>query len=85
MAWIRIIPAAEATVDLAELYRRPLPAIYRPTHEGLPNILRVHSLDPTLMRALFGWSSTLATDETLSWAQRELVNTITSRLNQCFY
>jgi hypothetical protein len=64
---------------------RPLPAVYRPTHGGVPGIIAAHSLDPQLIPKVFGASSTLNGTGPLSWPERELVNTITSRLNQCLY
>ena len=89
MTWIHIIPRDQATGELAEVYAematRPMPAIYQPNHDDQPNIIRVHGLDPELMRRTFTWSRSLATDDTLAWKHRELVNTVTSRLNQCFY
>jgi hypothetical protein len=64
---------------------RPLPPVYRPAHGGVPGIIAMHSLDPLLIPKVFGTSSTLNGAGPLSWPERELVNAITSRLNQCFY
>jgi hypothetical protein len=64
---------------------RPLPAIYRPTHGGVANIIAAHGLDPELIPIVFGCSSTLNGAGPLSWPERELINAITSRLDQCFY
>lgn len=89
MAFIRMIGMREAEGELAETYAgmaaRKLPAVYKTEHGDAAAIIRVHSLDPALMRAAFGFSGTLGTDETLSWAQRELVNAVTSARNGCFY
>ena len=89
MAWIRIIGMAEATGDLAEAYAkmaaRPMPPVYRSPHGDAAGIVRAHSLDPALLAAAFHFSGTLATDATLPWAERELINASVSRLNQCFY
>lgn len=86
---IRTIDSAEATGELAEAYRamaeRPMPSVYRPPHGGAPGIILAHSLDPVLLRTTFAVSASLATDATLAWPARELINTVTSRVNQCLY
>ncbi len=78
-----------ATGALRELYdrmlARPLPPVYRPAHGGPAGIIQAHSLDPHLIPLVFGTSSTLNGAGPLSWPERELVNAITSRLNQCLY
>jgi hypothetical protein len=78
-----------ATGSLRDLYdkmrERPLPPVYRPTHGGVPGIIAMHSLDPQLIPRVFSTSSTLNGAGPLTWPERELVNAITSRLNQCFY
>jgi len=89
MAWIHTIDAHEATGPLAAVYarmrERPMPKAYLPPHGGTPGIIRAHSLDPKLIELVFGgMSASLATD-TLPWPLRELVNTATSRINQCLY
>ena len=90
MPWIETIDVSRATGALAEIYvrmrERPLPAVYRPPRGGSPGIVMAHSLDPALLALMFGGvSASLATDDTLSWPQREIVNTATSLANQCFY
>lgn len=86
---LTIITHAQATGRLAETYRqmlaRPLPPVYRPAHGGAPGIITAHSLDAALIPKVFGCSSTLNGAGPLTWPERELVNAITSRLNQCFY
>jgi len=78
-----------ATGVLREIYdrmlARPLPPAYRPRHGGAPGIITAHSLDPALIPKVFGCSSTLNGAGPLAWHERELVNALTSRLNQCFY
>jgi hypothetical protein len=78
-----------ATGELRDIYdkmrERPLPQVYRPVHGGVPGIIAMHSLDPQLIPKVFGTSSTLNGAGPLTWPERELVNAITSRLNQCFY
>lgn len=74
---------------LREIYEkmreRPLPAVYQPQHGGVPGIITAHSLDPLLIGRVFSTSTTLNGAGPLSWPERELVNAITSRLNQCLY
>lgn len=89
MAHLRIIEPTDATGVLAEMYaqmaRRPMPAVYRPSHGGIAGIIRAHSLDPLLMPRAFGFSGGVNQAGPLSWPHREVVATTTSRLNQCFY
>ena len=89
MTHLPVIEPAEATGALQELYRqmlaRPMPPTYRPAHGGPAGIIRAHSLDAGLMPRVFRVSSNLNGTGPLTWPQRELVNALTSRLNQCFY
>jgi hypothetical protein len=89
MAFIRTIGLVEARGELREAYlamsKRKMPSVYETPHGDVPGILRAHSLDAKLVATTFGLSGTLATDATLSWAHRELVNAVTSRQNECFY
>jgi hypothetical protein len=84
-----IIGLDASTGMLREAYERmlarPLPAVYRPTHGDAPGIIRAHSLDAALVPRVFAFSGNLNGQGPLSWPQRELVNAVTSRLNQCFY
>jgi alkylhydroperoxidase family enzyme len=88
MAWLETIPHREATGDLAETYAamaaRPIPDVYRAPHGDAPGIIRAHSLDPELMRRTFAISGALHRTA-LDWADRELIASVTSRTNQCFY
>jgi hypothetical protein len=83
------ISYSDSTGELRETYdgmlKRPLPPVYRPRHGGAPGIIQAHSLDPALIPRVFGCSSTLNGAGPLSWPERELVNALTSRLNQCLY
>jgi hypothetical protein len=78
-----------ATGELRDVYERvlnrPLPPAYRPRHGGVPGIIAAHSLDPQLIPRVFGFATTLNTAGPLAWHERELVNALTSRLNQCLY
>lgn len=67
-----------------EIRDRPLPPVYRTPH-GVARIIAAHSLDPELIRRVFGCSTTLIGTGPLAWPERELVNLMTSRLNQCLY
>ena len=88
MAWLATIPRHEAVGRLAQTYAaladRPIPDAYRPPHDDAPGIIRAHSLDPELMRRTFAVSGSLH-QSTLDWADRELISSVTSRTNQCFY
>jgi hypothetical protein len=94
MAWIRTIDLAEAqrdptgrlAVTYARMKARPMPKPYIPPHGGAPGIILAHSLDADLIDVTFGgMSASLAAGDALTWPQRELVNAVTSRANQCFY
>jgi hypothetical protein len=78
-----------STGALREVYdrmlARPLPPAYRPAHGGAPGIIQAHSLDPGLIPRVFATSTTLNGAGPLAWPERELVNAMTSRLNQCLY
>jgi hypothetical protein len=88
MAWLRTVSRSQADGPLADAYAamaaRPMPAAYRPPHDDAAGIIRAHSLDPQLMRLTFAVSGGLRGD-TLTWAERELLSSVTSRTNQCFY
>jgi hypothetical protein len=88
MAWITTISRAQATGALAEAYaamdNRPMPPAYLPPHGDMAGIIRAHSLDPELLRRTFAVSGALATTA-LPWPDRELLASVTSRTNQCFY
>jgi hypothetical protein len=88
MAWLATIPQREAVGELAEAYAamaaRPIPEAYRAPHDDAPGIIRAHSLDAELMRRTFAVSGWLHRSA-LGWADRELISSVTSRTNQCFY
>ena len=89
MSALPITDYATSRGDLREIYdrmlARPLPPVYRPSHGGVPGIVAAHSLDPQLIPRVFATSTTLNGAGPLTWPERELVNALTSRLNQCFY
>jgi hypothetical protein len=88
VAWLQTVSRTEATGPLAEAYAamaaRPIPQVYQPPHDDAPGIIRAHSLDARLLRLTFGVSGSLHST-VLSWAERELISSVTSRTNQCFY
>ena len=89
MTRLPVIGYDASTGELRAIYdqmrARPLPPVYRPAHGGAPGIITAHGLDPQLIPRVFGCSSTLNGAGPLSWPERELINAVTSRLNQCFY
>ena len=89
MTHVRVISYLESGGALRQVYdrmrERPLPPAYRPAHGGAPGIVQAHSLDPALMPLVFGFSTQVNGQGPLTWPQRELVNALTSRLNQCLY
>lgn len=86
---LAIVDYDSSTGVLREVYdrmrERPLPPVYRPAHGGVPGIITAHSLDPQLIGKVFSTSTTLNGAGPLAWPERELVNAMTSRLNQCLY
>ena len=89
MPHLPVIPPQAASGLLHEVYQRtlarPLPPVYRPLHGGAAGIIVAHSLDPQLLPLVFGFAGQVNGQGPLTWPQRELVNTVTSRLNQYFY
>jgi alkylhydroperoxidase family enzyme len=88
VAWLETVSRGRADGALAEAYdamaARPMPPVYRPPHDDAPGIIRAHSLDARLLRLTFAVSGALAR-EALPWPERELVASVTSRTNECFY
>lgn len=81
MAWIKTIPPEEATGYLKEQYEAAIKRAGR-----VFNIVSLQSLNPGVLKAsiqlyiaaMFGPSS-------LSRAQREMIATVVSKTNDCFY
>mgnify|MGYP006160221015 CR=1 FL=1 len=48
-------------------------------------MLMPHLRSDAALRATFAVSASLSTDASLAWPARELINTVTSRVNQCLY
>lgn len=94
-AWVRTIGIAEAMAiggPLAEAYQRmragaaTRPKVYSTPDGEAPNIVRCHSLEPEGMMHAFSLSAAIHWGpHSLPWATREMINTVTSRANDCFY
>ncbi|MGE0396108.1 MAG: carboxymuconolactone decarboxylase family protein [Kofleriaceae bacterium] len=86
---LRIIGYTESSGDLREAYdrsrERPLPPVYIPRGHEVAGIIRAHSLDAQLIPKVGAVSTSLVAAGPLSWSERELVATVTSRLNQSYY
>lgn len=90
--WIRMIGAREAEGALKEVYAAmranmgSRPAVYSTPNGDAPNIVKSHSLDPEGLRLAFSMSTAIHwSDKSLPWTKREMINTVTSRANNCFY
>ncbi|MGH9428800.1 MAG: hypothetical protein ACRD2L_21140 [Terriglobia bacterium] len=90
--WIQMIGVREAQGVLKEVYAvmgtnmGSRPAVYSTPSGDAPNIVKSHSLEPEGLRLAFGISTAIHwSDTSLPWAKREMINTVTSRANNCFY
>lgn len=90
--WIKMIGVAEADGQLKEIYSGmkakagSRPAVYNSPTGDAANIVKSHSLEPEGLRLAFGISGPIHwSDKSLPWTQREMINTVTSRTNNCFY
>jgi hypothetical protein len=91
-AWIPAIGLREARGRLREVYELlrshggGRPAIYSPPGGDVANIVKCHSLDPEGLRIVFALSGEVNwSPRSLPWRLRELVNTVVSAANDCFY
>ena len=81
MAWIKTIESPEATGELREEYER---AVHRAGR--VFNILKVQSLNPRSLRASIDlYLATMYGPSGLSRAEREMMGTVVSWANHCFY
>lgn len=81
MAWIKVIQPEEATGELREEYEE---AMRRAGY--IANILRVQSLNPkTLHHMVQVYKSTMFGSSGLSRVEREMLATVVSQINRCFY
>lgn len=81
MAWIRTIEPADAQGPLKDEYEQ---AVRRAGK--VYNIVKVQSLNPGTLRAgMRLYQATMHAPSELSRADRELLATVVSRVNDCFY
>ena len=81
MAWIRVIPPAEADGELAQQYER-----MREADGTVDNILTIHGLNPPSLRAHFDlYKVCMYGRSELSRAQREMIAVVVSAVNRCHY
>ncbi len=81
MTWIKVIPEAEASGELKQLYEQ----MVEPSG-AVDNILKIHSLNPASLRTHFELYKTLMRGPSgLSHAQREMIAVVVSTTNRCHY
>lgn len=81
MAWIHVIPEADAAGKLKELYAR-----YQEPGGGVDNILKIHSLNVPSLEAHFELYRTLMRGRSeLTRVQREMIAVVASAANRCHY
>lgn len=98
MTWIKTIPPREASPELREAmqrYKQLYPVEYRnevevlkpmASHESGGNISASHSLLPdTLYHAFATLGTLLSPDLPLTRRQHEIIATVVSVINDCFY
>ena len=96
MTWIRTIPPAEADERLRRCYEEvyalyprgygvEVPAVRRPDGSA-DSIVPSHSLIPEALRHAFAaYGVLLSPDLPLTRRQHEMIATLVSALNRCFY
>jgi alkylhydroperoxidase family enzyme len=90
--WIQMLGVHEAAGALRDVYAQmktnmgSRPSVYSTPTGDAPNIVKSHSLEPEGLRLAFSISTAIQwSDKSLPWAKREMINTVTSRANNCFY
>lgn len=90
--WIEMIGLSSARGRLREVYdalgaaRHERPRIYDTPGGDVANIVKSHSLDPEGLRLAFSLSGAVHWGPlSLPWREREMLNTVTSAANNCFY
>jgi hypothetical protein len=91
-AFVQTIGLHEAGGELREVYRglkaryTVRPKVYDTPTGDAPNIMKCHSLDPEGLRLAFSMSNAVHWGpDSLAWPTREMINTVSSRANNCFY
>lgn len=93
MTWIRTVPVDSGDDSLRqaiEAQRALYPAEYRepvfPTPDGTSGIVASHSLIPEALRHAFAtFGALMAPELPLSRRQHEMITTVVSATNRCFY
>ena len=81
MAWIKVVEPEEATGDLKQEYDAALERAGK-----VFNILKVQSLNPDALQASMQlYRATMFGPSGLSRAEREMLATVVSWANHCFY
>jgi hypothetical protein len=90
--WIQMIGIAQADGELKALYEAmrshsgARPPVYNSPSGDAANIVKAHSLDPEGLRLTFSCSSAIHwSPYSLPWEKREMINTVTSGANNCYY
>lgn len=93
MTWIKTVPLSEADERLraaieaqAALYPAEYGQPVHPTGDGTSGIVASHSLIPDALRHAFSaFGALMAPDLPLSRRQHEMITTVVSVANRCFY
>jgi hypothetical protein len=93
MTWIQTVPLSEASEKLLRalkdqraLYPKEYATPVFPTDEGLPGIVGSHSLIPeALFHAFSTFGALMSPDLPLERRQHEMIATMVSVTNRCFY
>lgn len=82
IAWIEVIQETEAEGELAEIYEQERV----PQTGKVDNVLKIHSLHPQTLRDHSQMYKTLMFGKGgLSRPEREMIGTVVSAVNHCFY
>ena len=97
MTWIRTIPPPEAEPRIEEAFTRPSTAMYPPEYHtdersaprpdgSSDSIVAAHSLLPeAMLHAMSTHAALIQPDMPLTRRQQEMISTVVSALNRCFY
>jgi alkylhydroperoxidase family enzyme len=82
MAWIRTVAPEDATGSVAKQYKAAIQRVGK-----VAKIVELHSLDPLAMRQSMALYQCVTTRERspLDRPTREMIATVVSRANDCFY
>ncbi len=81
MPWIKVVEPADATGELKQEYDAALKRAGK-----VFNILKVQSLNPGVLRASMQmYRATMLAPSGLSRTEREMLGTVVSWANHCFY